>query len=77
MLPLDLQGTRKLKSHLEDKATGWMESYIIDFYKVNDIKELTQDQIDKVFHAKEEDGIDRYIALALGNLINYWENENL
>ena len=47
------------------------------FLKVNDTKELTQDQIDKVFHAKEEDGIDRYIAIALGNLINYWENENL
>ena len=76
-MTFDLQGTRKLKSHLEDEATEWMESYIIDFYKVNDIKELTQDQIDEIFQAREEDGIDRYIALALGNLINYWENENL
>ena len=75
-MTFDLQGARKLKSHLEDEATEWMESYINDFYKVNDIKELTQDQIDELFQAKEEDGIDLYIALALGNLINYWENEN-
>ena len=75
-MSFNLQGVSKLKSHLEDEATSWMESYINDYYKVNDIKELTQDQIDEIFQVKEEDGIDTYVELALGNLISYLENEN-
>jgi len=66
----------KLMDMLEGTATEWMENQVTDYYSVDDVSELTEDQISEISEYREDDFCEPFVAVALGNLINYWESSN-
>jgi len=72
----DAGKTSKLLDMLEETATEWMNNHVTDYYEVDEIEQLTEEQITEVQQYQENDCDDDFVALALGNLINRWEMEN-
>ena len=72
----DAGKTSKLLDMLEETATEWMNNHVTDYYEVDEIEQLTEEQITEVQQYRENDCDDDFVALALGNLINLWEMEN-
>lgn len=66
----------KLMDMLEGTATEWMENQVTDYYSVDDVSELTEDQISEISEYREDDFCEPFVALALGNLITHWEASN-
>lgn len=65
----------KWEDNIESQVTDAVFDYVMEFYGVENVAELTQDQIDEVTAFREE--LNEYSPLQWGfsNLINHWENE--
>ena len=72
----DAGKTSKLLDMLEETATEWMINHVTDYYEVDEIEELTEEQITEVQQYRENDCDEDFVVLALGNVINLWEMEN-
>ena len=66
----------KLQDHLDEVATEWLETYIKEVYGVNDSVELTKEQISEIDKAKEDPNLDYYVACALRNIVQAWNDKN-
>lgn len=65
----------KFEGWVEDQATEWVFDYICEFYDVEDIEDLTEEQIDEIVQYRENDLSD-YSPMQMGfsNIINQWED---
>jgi len=65
----------KWEDNIESQVTDAVFDYVMEFYGVEEITELTQEQIDEITAFREE--LNEYSPLQWGfsNLINHWENE--
>lgn len=65
----------KWEDNIESQVTDAVFDYVMEFYGVEGITELTQEQIDELAAFREE--LNEYSPLQWGfsNLINHWENE--
>ena len=51
--------------------------HIVEYmFNVEDIKNLTKEQIEEVFVYSESDHIDNFLGMCLRNVVNHWQNEN-
>ena len=66
----------KFLDHLEHIATEWMTEAVADFYDVEDIVELSFEQIQEVVEYADSDLCDPQAQLGLRNVIENWEIEN-
>ena len=66
----------KWEENIEREITDSIWEYICEFYNVEEITDLTLEQIQEVEAFK--DNLNKYSIMHLGfsNVINHWENEN-
>jgi len=66
----------KWEDNLYNYANEWVEEYIFEYYGVDEITDLTEQQISEIQDFMETD-LDEYSPLRPGfyNLVNWWENE--
>jgi hypothetical protein len=65
----------KSEEWFEHQATEWVFDYVCEFYDVEDIEDLTEEQIDEIVQYRENDLSD-YSPMQMGfsNIINQWED---
>lgn len=66
----------KWEENFEREATDAVYEYVLEFYGVEEVSELTEDQINEVAGFREE--ISEYSPMQIGfsNLVNHWESED-
>ena len=66
----------KHEENIERDVTERVENYVKEFYKVEDIFDLTEEQINDIENFRNND-LSEYSIMQIGftNLINDWENE--
>lgn len=65
-----------LMDNIEEMATNWMDDQVADFYSVDDTVNLSKEQVLEIDRYRNSDECLPIIGLALGNIINYWQNQN-
>jgi hypothetical protein len=68
--------TSTLMDNIEEMATNWMDDQVADFYSVDDTVNLSKEQVLEIDQYRNSDECLPIIGLALGNIINYWQNQN-
>lgn len=65
----------KWEENHERDITESVEQYIFEYYDVNDIEELSQEQIDEI-EAWRSENLHEYNIMQVGfsNLVNHWES---
>ena len=63
---------------IENEVSEWAQGIVFEHYGVEEVTELSRDQIEEV--AAEADRLDEdygyFISLGFFNLIRWWESEN-
>lgn len=65
----------KWEENIEAQVKDSVFEYVMEYYGVDEIQELTQQQLDEIMIFKEE--LNEYSVMQWGfnELISYWENE--
>lgn len=63
----------KLLEHLEETAYEWMIDRVRTFYQVEDLSNLTEEQLQEIFLYAESDECDDYVGMALRSIISNYE----
>ena len=65
----------KSEEWFEQQATEWVFDYICEFYDVEDIEDLTEEQIEEIVQYREND-LNEYSPMQMGfsNIITQWED---
>lgn len=73
----EINRPHKIMEWLENQINEWAYEYVADFYGVEDVTELTEEQIVEVeeFCEENEDGYD-LLVVGLRNCVHTWESEN-
>jgi len=66
----------KAEENIEHQVTEWVTEHVCEFFEVDCITELTQEQISEVDAFRDE--LNEYSPMQIGysNVINQWEMEN-
>jgi len=66
----------KWEENIEREVTDAVRDYVVEFYGVEELAELTQEQIDEVMAFRDE--LNEYSPMQWGfsNIYMEWENEN-
>ncbi len=66
----------KWEERLEEQTTERVYEFVLEFYDVEDVVELTEEQINEVVEFRDHE-LDEYSSLQIGflNLISHWEAE--
>ena len=59
---------------MEQVGTDSAFNVVEYMFNVEDIKNLTKEQIEEVFVYSESDQIDNFLGMCLRNVVNYWQN---
>ena len=75
---MKFEWTKQNKTMDQLEVLGTTNShYVVErFFKVDDAKDLTKEQIEEVLVYSESDEIDGFLGMCLRNVINYWQMEN-
>ena len=65
----------KWEENIERQVTDAAFEYICEFYQVEDVENLTEEQIDEIIKFKDEQ-LNEYSVLqwGLSNAVTHWEN---
>ena len=65
----------KSEEWFEQQATEWVFDYVCEFYDVEDIEDLTEEQIEEIVQYREND-LNEYSPMQMGfsNIITQWED---
>lgn len=74
-MAFDVPKIHKWAENAERILTEWAEDEIREFYSIDDMEELTEDQINEIREFVEESWYD-WVCIGFRNVINWWENEN-
>lgn len=66
----------KLQDQLESLAYDWMLDRVCSFYGVDEVIELSHEQISEVFDYTNSFECDTYVAAALCSKVREWEGEH-
>jgi len=66
--------THKILDWLEREMIECVESHVLDFYEVDSVEELSEEQMDEIMRWREEE-LDEYHPLQMGfsSLYSWWE----
>ena len=66
----------KLGDQLEAQAYDWAITDVQDYYGIEEIEELTQEQVDEIFaYSESEQCYESYVGMALRTICDQWEME--
>ena len=64
----------KLQDQMESLAHEWVWSDISEYYKVEEIEDLNQEQVDEIYaYAESEECYDDYVGMVLRSICDGWE----
>ena len=68
----------KWEENIEREVTDAVYEYVCEYYEVDDISELTEEQIAQVEGYRDHE-LSEFSVLQIGfsNIINHWESENI
>lgn len=77
-MSFDIPKIHKWAENIENILTEWAEDEIREFYYIEYMDELTEDQINEIqeFVDNAEDTWYDWVCIGLRNVINWWENGN-
>jgi predicted DNA-binding transcriptional regulator AlpA len=68
----------KMMDWIENEVTEWAQAAVFEHYGVEEVTELSRDQIEEV--AAEADRLDEdygdFISLGFFNIVRWWESES-
>ena len=75
-MSFDIPRVHKWEENIEREVTDELYSYVCEWFGVEEIGELTDDQIQEV--EAYRDDLNEYSPLQIGfsNIINHWESES-
>ena len=75
-MSFDWPRIHKWEERIESDVTDSVYEYVMEHYGVDEIVELTEEQIKEVENFRDE--LNEYSTMQWGfsNLINHWESEN-
>jgi len=66
----------KLQDQIEQLAYDWAIEDVQEYYGVEEIEELNQEQIDEIFtYSESDDCYEGYVGMVLRTICDQWENE--
>ena len=66
----------KLQDQIENLAYEWAIEDVTEYYGVEEIEELTQEQVDEIFaYSESEQCYESYVGMALRTICDQWEME--
>ena len=66
----------KLQDQIEQLAYDWAFEDVTEYYGVEEIEELNQEQIDEIFtYSESEECYEGYVGIALRTICDQWEME--
>lgn len=76
-MSFDIPRVHKWEENIEREVTDELWSYVCDYYGVDEISELSEEQIQEVEYYRDND-LNEYSPLQIGfsNIINNWESES-
>jgi len=64
----------KLQDQMEQMAHNWVWEDISEHFKVEDIEDLNQEQVDEIYsYAESEECYDDYVGMVLRSICDNWE----
>ena len=66
----------KMLDWLEGEVTEWANNQITEWFGCDDVTELTEEQVQEIVDASEDDNLDGWLSLGLRNVVNQWQNEH-
>jgi hypothetical protein len=77
-MTFDVPKIHKWAENIENTLTEWAEEQIQEHYGVDEMSELTEDQINEIqeFVDNAEDMWYDWVCIGFRNVINWWETEN-
>ena len=64
----------KLQDQMENMAHEWVWEDISEYYKVEEIEDLNQEQVDEIYaYAESEECYDDYVGMVLRSICDNWE----
>jgi hypothetical protein len=72
----EIHRQHKFLDWLEGEVTDYANTQVIEWFGVDEVEELTEEQIQEVADYSEGDDCDSWIALGLRNVVNNWQNEH-
>lgn len=72
----DYPRIHKAEENIEHQVTEWVSEHVCEFFGVEEISELTEDQIAEVEAFRNE--LNEYSPMQIGysNILGQWEMEN-
>ena len=64
------------ENYLEGKATEWIEQFVLEFFEVDRLIDLSSEQIEHLRDYTKGENCHRFASFGLTNLIDEWEFEN-
>jgi hypothetical protein len=64
----------KWEDNIEHTVTEWVTEYIIDYYEIDGIEDLTAEQIESIEAYRDELNEFSVMQIGFSNVINWWEN---
>ena len=66
----------KLQDQIEQLAYDWAFEDVTEYYGVEEIEQLNQEQVDEIFAYSESDECyEGYVGVTLRTICDQWENE--
>ena len=76
MSKFEVKKIHKLQDQFESTAYDWAYEDVLEHYGVEEIKDLTQENINEIFAYSESDECyEGYVGVALRSLCDQWEGE--
>ena len=66
----------KHEDNIESDVTDRVFEYVFEYYGVEELSELTQEQISQIEDFRDKLNEFSVMQIGFSNLINQWENEN-
>lgn len=64
----------KLQDQMESLAHEWVWTDISEYYKVEEIEDLNQEQVNELYaYAESEECYDDYVGMVLRSICDSWE----
>ena len=75
-MTFEVRKQHKLQDQIESLCYEWAETDVLEYFKVESIDDLTQEQIDEIYTYSESDECyEGMVGVALRSMCEQWENK--
>ena len=74
-MTFEVRKQHKLQDQIESLCYEWAETDVLEYFSVESIDDLTQEQIDEIYTYSESDECyEGMVGVTLRSMCKYWEN---